>query len=67
MDKDDPGNGERTLKTVRVHVAAGDGAEDGRRTVNDVLEMLNRHFRPRGVEFLAAGEGEADWTMTLWW
>jgi tetratricopeptide (TPR) repeat protein len=35
--------------------------------VNDVLEMLNRHFRPRGVEFLAAGEGEADWTITLWW
>ncbi|MBR6022129.1 MAG: tetratricopeptide repeat protein, partial [Kiritimatiellae bacterium] len=55
------------MKTVRVKVAAGDGVEDARRAVEDVLELLNRHFRPRGVEFVGAGEGEGDWTIALYW
>ncbi len=55
------------MKTVRVHVAAGEGVEDARRAVEDVLEMLNGHFRDRGVEFVAAGEGGGDWTIALYW
>lgn len=58
--------GERTLKTVRVHVSAGEGVEDARRAVEDVLELLNRHFRPRGVEFVGARAGEGDWTVALY-
>lgn len=57
----------RTMITVRVRVAAGDGVEDARRAVEDVLELLNRHFRPRGVEFVGAAEGEDDWTIALYW
>ena len=55
------------MKTVRVHVAAGQEMEETRRAVEDVLEMLNRHFRPRGVEFVGAGEREGDWTIALYW
>ena len=55
------------MKTMRVRVAAGDGVEDARRAVEDVLELLNRHFRPRGVEFVGAAEGEDDWTIALYW
>ena len=55
------------MKTVRVKVAAGDEMEDARRGVEDVLEMLNRHFRSRGVEFVGAMEGEGDWTIALYW
>ncbi len=55
------------MKTVRVYVAAGEGVEDARRAVEDVLEMLNKHFRGRGVEFVKAGEGERDWTIALYW
>lgn len=55
------------MKTVRVRVAAGDGVEDARRAVEDVLELLNRHFRPRGVEFVGAAEGGDDWTIALYW
>ena len=54
------------MKTVKVHVAAGPEVEDARWTVEDVLELLNRHFRPR-VEFVAAGQGEGDWTIALYW
>lgn len=54
------------MKTVRVYVAAGEGVEDARRAVDDVLEMLNKHFRPR-MEFVGAGEGEGDWTIALYW
>ena len=55
------------MNTVRVYVAAGAKVEDARRAVGDVLELLNRHFRPRGVEFVAAGEGNGDWMIVLWW
>ncbi len=41
--------------------------EDARRAVKDVLELLNRHFRGRGVEFVSAGEGSGDWTIALYW
>ena len=57
----------KAVKTVRVYVAAGEGVEDARRAVADVMEMLNRHFRPRGVEFVGAAEGEGDWTIALYW
>ena len=55
------------MKTVKVHVSAGPEVEDARRTVEDVLELLNRHFRPRGVEFVGAGEDHGDWTIALYW
>lgn len=55
------------MKTVRVYVAAGEGVEDARRAVADVMEMLNRHFRPMGVEFVGAAEGEGDWAIALYW
>ena len=55
------------MKTVKVHVAAGPEVEDARRAVEDVLELLNRHFRPRGVEFVGAGEDDGDWTIALYW
>ena len=60
-------SGERTMKTVKVHVAAGPEVDDARRAVEDVLELLNRHFRPRGVEFVGAGEDDGDWTIALYW
>ena len=55
------------MKTVKVHVAAGPEVEDARRAVEDVLELLNRHFRPRGVEFVGVGEDDRDWTVALYW
>ena len=45
--------------------------EDARRAADDVLELLNKHFRARGVEFVSAAQGEgpefADWSIALWW
>ncbi len=65
--KNEREDGVGTMNTVRVHVSAGEGVEDARRAVQDVLEMLNRHFRARGVEFVTAGEGKGDWTIALYW
>ncbi len=63
--------GELAMKTVRVHVAAGEGVEDARRAVEDLLVQLNRHFMPRGVEFVPTlqeeGAAEGDWTVALYW
>ena len=57
----------KAMRTVRVHVAAGEEVAEARRAVWDVMEMLNRHFRPRGVEFAGAGEGAGDWTIAIYW
>jgi tetratricopeptide (TPR) repeat protein len=59
------------MRSVKVYIAAGPGLEDARRAADDVLELLNKHFRARGVEFLAGAGDEGpeggDWTIALWW
>lgn len=47
-------------------MAAGEGTEDARRAVEDTLELLNRHFRQRGVEFVGAGEAAGNWAIVLY-
>jgi hypothetical protein len=59
------------MKTFRISVCVSDALGDIKPAVDDLLVQLNRHFVPRGVEFVPTlqGEGpaEGDLALVLYW
>ena len=59
------------MKTIRVFVSVSEGLGEARTAVRDLLVQLNRHFKPRGVEFLptppGAGPSTGDLALALYW
>ena len=59
------------MKTIRVFVSASDGLGEIRLAVQDLLVQLNRFFKARGFEFVAAlpseGPAGADLAVALYW
>lgn len=55
------------MKTLRVFISASTGLEEAERGVHDLLVQLSQHFKPRGLEFVAAlpGEGAAEGEMAV--
>ncbi len=59
------------MKTIRVFVSVSEDLGDVRAAVQDLLLQLNRHFLPRGVEFVttlpAEGPTDGDLALALYW
>ena len=59
------------MKTIRVFVSVSDDLGEVRMVVQDLLLQLNRHFLPRGVEFVptlpAEGPTDGDLALALYW
>ncbi len=59
------------MKSIRVFVSVSDGLEEIQFAVQDLLLQLNRHFKPRDMEFVPTPQGEGptngDLALALYW
>ena len=59
------------MKTIRAFVSVSDDLGEVRAAVQDLLLQLNRHFKPRGVEFVPTlpteGPSDGDLALALYW